>query len=154
MNKPVIKRVLIAETATSERKRRGIHESDQRNNLNFFGNELHAAGLCCIEVVGGAMALKVVAHVKGELETTMGHPSTDLRRQFEGPEGHADYRPQRQKDATVGISNNKGGWDQSPISLETAGPGSTKVKIRVGTFGDEEVSMTINRKIASNLGIK
>jgi hypothetical protein len=44
--------------------------------------------------------------------------------------------------------------DQTPVklTLKAAGPGTTSVKIRVGTFGDEEVSMAIHHKIAAHLG--
>ena len=39
------------------------------------------------------------------------------------------------------------------VTLEPAGPGTTSVKVRVGTFGDEEVSRAIHRRIASQLGV-
>jgi Protein of unknown function (DUF3568) len=39
------------------------------------------------------------------------------------------------------------------VALEPAGPGTTSVKIRVGTFGDEEASKVIHRQIASRLGM-
>jgi len=40
------------------------------------------------------------------------------------------------------------------VFLMISGPGTTLVKIRVGTFGDETESRAINSKIASRLGVK
>jgi hypothetical protein len=40
------------------------------------------------------------------------------------------------------------------LNLKTTGPDTTSVKIRVGAFGDEDISNTINRKIATHLGKK
>ncbi len=46
--------------------------------------------------------------------------------------------------------------DGTPIdvTLEPAGPGTTRAKIRVGTLGDESLSQAIGRKITENLGTK
>jgi hypothetical protein len=38
--------------------------------------------------------------------------------------------------------------------MKEAGPNTTTVKIRVGTFGDEEASRAINSRIAARLGTK
>jgi Protein of unknown function (DUF3568) len=39
------------------------------------------------------------------------------------------------------------------VALESAGPGTTSVKVRIGIFGDEEASKAIHRQIASRLGV-
>jgi uncharacterized lipoprotein len=46
--------------------------------------------------------------------------------------------------------------DGTPVTLglEQAGPGTTKVGVRVGTFGDEDASKVIHNRIASRLGTR
>jgi uncharacterized lipoprotein len=40
------------------------------------------------------------------------------------------------------------------VGLEQAGPGTTRVGVRVGTFGDEDASKIIHNRIASRLGTR
>ena len=65
-----------------------------------------------------------------------------------------DYRVlSTQKDGTEGeIEVKKVGGDSVKAKLSVSGRGTTLVKIRVGIFGDEAASRTIERKIASRLG--
>jgi hypothetical protein len=59
------------------------------------------------------------------------------------------------KDATAGfIEASKIDGSKVKINLEPAGPGTTTVKISVGTFGDEEASLAIHREISRKLGMK
>jgi hypothetical protein len=44
------------------------------------------------------------------------------------------------------------GGDSVKVKLSVSGHGTTLVKIRVGIFGDEVASRTIERKIASRVG--
>jgi hypothetical protein len=111
---------------------------------------------CAALVVGGAGGAAAVAYVKGELETTYG---ASLDRTYDASlKALKDMQItvlSSKKDATAGtIEATKADGTKVKVSLETAGPGSTLVKIRVGTFGDKDVSMAINSKIGSNLGIK
>ena len=113
----------------------------------------------CVLLVLGAGAgagAATVAYVKGELKTTY---AASLNRTWDATlsalkDLQMDVHT-RKKDATEGnIEATKADGTKVKITLEPAGPDTTSVRIRVGTFGDEEVSRVINRKIASKLGVK
>jgi len=92
--------------------------------------------------------------MNGDLETT--YPAA-LNRTWDATMGalrDAQLRiTDTQKDAAKGTIRAQQA-DNTPVtvSLEPAGPNTTAVKIRVGTFGDEEISKAINRRIAARLG--
>ena len=59
-----------------------------------------------------------------------------------------------QKDETKGTIKAKRSDDTAvTVALEPAGPNTTSVGVRVGTFGDEEASRAIHNRIASRLGV-
>ncbi len=113
---------------------------------------------CLLLVVGaGAGAgAGTLAYVRGELQTTYAAP---LNRTWDAALGAL-------KDLAIPVNSAKkdelGGTIEATrsdgkvvkITLETAGPGTTTVKIRVGMFGDEEASKAINRRIGERLGMK
>jgi len=113
----------------------------------------------CLLLAAGAGAgagVATVAYVKGELKTTY---AASLNRTWEATlSALKDLRINvysSKKDATEGsIEATKADGTKVKITLEPAGPDTTSVKIRVGIFGDEEVSRVINREIASKLGVK
>jgi hypothetical protein len=105
---------------------------------------------------GAAAGVGTVAYLKGELQTTY---AASLDRTWE-----ASLDALEDLNYTV-ISSEKGeaegvieagqvGGDKVKINLSIEGPGTTLVKVRVGIFGDESVSRTINGRIASNLGVQ
>jgi len=110
---------------------------------------------CWLFVVGavaGAAAV-TVAYVDGHLVATYGYsyekvvPATT---QAISQLGFA--QPEIQKDelsATFNTHNAKG--DSVKIVVTKTSDTSTKVDIRVGTFGDEQASISINDKIKANL---
>jgi hypothetical protein len=103
---------------------------------------------------GAVAAGGTVAYVNGDLETT--YPAA-LNRTWDATMGALQDAQLRitdtQRDATQGtIKAQQADATPVTVSLETAGPNTTDVKIRVGTFGDEEVSRTINRRLAARLG--
>jgi len=67
-----------------------------------------------------------------------------------------DYRIiSSQRDGAEGeIEARQIGGDKVKVGLLVSGLGTTPVKIRVGIFGDEAVSRTVERKIASRLGLE
>ena len=113
----------------------------------------------CLLLAAGAGAgagVATVAYVKGELKTTY---AASLNQTWDAALGALkDLRINiysTKKDATEGdIEATKADGTKVKIALEPAGPDTTSVRIRVGTFGDEEASKVINRQIASRLGVK
>jgi hypothetical protein len=113
---------------------------------------------CLLLAVGAGVGAGVatVAYIKGELKITYAaslNPTWDaaLSALKELQINVHDSK----KDATKGdIAATKADGTKVAITLEPAGPDTTTVKIRVGTFGDEDASRVIHRKIASNLGVK
>jgi len=105
---------------------------------------------------GAGAGAATVAYVKGELKTTY---AASLNRTWDATlsalkDLQINVRSSK-KDATEGdIEATKADGTKVKIVLEPAGPDTTSVRIRVGTFGDEEVSRVINRQIASKLGVK
>jgi len=114
---------------------------------------------CAAVVVGGAAAgagAATVAWVRGELQSTypasMESTWTATLKALKEL-GIRVYSSK--KDATAGfIEASKVDTTKVKINLEPAGPGTTRVKIRVGTFGDEEASQAIHREISRRLGVK
>jgi hypothetical protein len=105
---------------------------------------------------GAGAGAATVAYVKGELKTTY---AASLNRTWDATlSALKDLRINvysSKKDVTEGdIEATKADGTKVKINLAPAGPDTTSVSIRVGIFGDEEVSRVINRQIASKLGIK
>ena len=113
---------------------------------------------CAVLVVGGAAGAgaATVAYVRGELQST--YPASmestwDATLKALKELGIRVYSSK--KDATTGfIEASKVDATKVKVNLEPAGPGTTTVKIRVGTFGDEEASLAIHREISKKLGVK
>jgi hypothetical protein len=123
--------------------------------LICMGSMLQGCLLLAVGAGAGAGAA-TVAYVKGELKTTY---AASLNRTWDATlSALKDLRINvysSKKDATEGdIEATKADGTKVKITLEPAGPDTTSVRIRVGTFGDEEASRVINRQIASRLGVK
>ena len=114
---------------------------------------------CAVVVVGGAAVgagAATVAWVRGELQSTYPAPMDGTWDATLGALKELGIRVySSKKDATAGfIEASKVDATKVKINLEPAGPGTTTVKIRMGTFGDEEASMAIHREISRKLGVK
>jgi len=104
---------------------------------------------------GAAAGAGAVAYMKGELRVTYTAP---LDRIWEATLGALDDLGYgiltSQKGESGGeIEAKKVGQDKVTVGLLISGPGTTLVTIRVGIFGDEEVSRTIQGKITSRLEV-
>jgi hypothetical protein len=107
----------------------------------------------CVAVVGAGAGAGTVAYVRGELQTTY---AASFNRTWEASLaslkdlGITVYNTQ--KDATEGdIEATKADGTKVKINLKPTGSDTTSVKIRVGIFGDEEVSRTISNQISKRL---
>lgn len=105
---------------------------------------------------GAGAGAGAVAYVRGELQTT--HPASPDRTREAALGALNDLAipvKSAKKDALGGsIEATRADGTAARVILESAGPGATAVKIRVGMLGDEEASKAIHRKIAERLGTK
>lgn len=107
----------------------------------------------CLAVAAGAGTGAAVAYVRGQLET-------NLAASFDRSERAANEALQQlglakvneKRDALVAIINARNAEDKKiEIRLDNVGQNLTKLRIRVGIFGDESLSMAIHDKIKANL---
>lgn len=108
----------------------------------------------CVAVIGAGAGAGTVAYVRGELQTSY---AASLDRTWDASIealkdlGITIYNTK--KDATEGdIEATKADGTKVKINLKPKGQDITAVKIRVGIFGDEEVSRTISNQISKRLG--
>ncbi|HWL14250.1 MAG TPA: DUF3568 family protein [Opitutus sp.] len=108
----------------------------------------------CIAVAAGAGAgAAAVAYVSGQLETTLNNDYesvvTATNRAIEQL-GFAKIS--EKKDALVAVITVRNATDKKiEVRLDNAARKLTKVRIRVGVFGDEALSIAILDKIKANL---
>ncbi len=105
----------------------------------------------CMMVVAGAGA--AVAYVRGDLDANLSanldRSSTAVNRAVETLQF---AKVSESKDALQAIFVARNAADKKiEIRLETGGDSLTKIKIRVGVFGDEALSVTILEKIKAAL---
>lgn len=112
----------------------------------------------CVPLVaagaGAVAAAGTMAYVEGELDTTY---AASLNRTWDATmaalkESQLRIVEQQKDIAHATIKARRADNAPVTVSLDQAGPNTTSVKIRVGTFGDEEASRVINRRIAARLG--
>jgi len=106
---------------------------------------------CVPLVAAGAGA---IAYTEASLDTTY---AASLNRTWDATIGalrdaQLSITDQQKDVAHATVKARRGDNTPVTVSLDQAGPNTTTVKIRVGTFGDEESSRAINRRIASRLG--
>jgi hypothetical protein len=104
---------------------------------------------------GAAAGAGAVAYIQGELQTDY---STPLDRTWEATLGALkdlgyDVISREKTESGGEIEAKKVGEDKVKINLSISGPGTTLVSIRVGIFGNEAISRTIQGKITSELEV-
>ena len=119
-----------------------------------LGLLLAVAGLQsgCVVVAAGAGA-GAVAYIRGDLESTL---SANLDRSGRAVAAAIDQlkfaRISERKDAMLVVSVARNAADKRiEVRLESVGEQLTKIKIRVGLFGDETLSLAILEKVKANL---
>ena len=111
------------------------------------------AGLSgCLAVAAGAGA-SAVAYVRGDLETNL---HTDYSRVVDSARNSIDQlefaKVSENKDALKAVIVARTAMDKKvEITVTNSGKRLTNIKIRVGLFGDEALSMSILDKIKSGL---
>ena len=106
----------------------------------------------CVVVAAGAGA-GAVAYVRGDLATTL---AAGLHRTVQASRSAiqqlAFAQVSEKSDALNGVIIARTAEDKKiEIKLERTGDNLTKIKIRVGVFGDEALSMALLDKIKANL---
>jgi len=110
---------------------------------------------CRLLFLGGVVGATVgtVAYIDGKLEDTLGNPYEHVVTATEKAITQLGFaQPEERKDslsATFVTHSARG--DRVEISLTNISDSATKVSIRINTFGDQEISMTILDKIKTNL---
>ena len=107
----------------------------------------------CVAVAAGAGAGAAVAYVRGQLDATL---NADFDKAVDATNRAIQQlqyaKVSEHKDALVDTVVARNADDKKiEIRLETVSRGVTKVRIRVGVFGDEPTSIAILDKIKANL---
>lgn len=107
----------------------------------------------CIAVLAGAGAGATVAYVRGDLDTTLDRNLDRSARATRKTIEQLEYvLVSHQQDALQAVFAARNASDQKlEIYLEKASDDSTKLKIRLGTFGNEALQNEILAKLKSNL---
>jgi len=107
----------------------------------------------CVAIVAGAGAGAAVAYVRGDLDSTLNGPVEKATAAVNKAIAQLQYaKVSENKDALQAIVVARNAADKRiEIRVEKLTDSSSKVKIRVGTFGDEALSLTILEKIKANL---
>lgn len=112
-----------------------------------------AATSGCLAVAAGAGAGAAVAYVRGELSVTLSSDYEATSRATDRAIEQLQFaRISERKDALLNLVEARNAADKKvSIRLENTARELTKVRIRVGIFGDEALSMAILDKIKANL---
>ena len=107
----------------------------------------------CVAVVAGAGAGAAVAYVRGDLDTTLDASFAKSVRAVEKTIAQLKYaKISDHQDALQATLIARNAADQKiELYLEKLTDDATKLKIRVGTFGEETLQNEILAKIKSNL---
>jgi hypothetical protein len=107
----------------------------------------------CLAVAAGAGAGATVAYMRGDLDTTL---SANLDRSTRAVNKAIEQlkfaKVSENKDALQALIIARNAADKKiELHLEKLGDDATKLKIRVGTFGDDALQVAILDKVKSNL---
>lgn len=107
----------------------------------------------CVAVVAGAGTGAAVAYVRGQLETTIPHDFESVAAATNRAIQQLQFaKVSEHKDALLDTFIVRSPADKKiEIRLENSARELTKVRIRIGVFGNEPLSLTILEKIKSNL---
>ena len=107
----------------------------------------------CLAVVAGAGAGAAVAYVRGDLQASLDASfGQALIAANQAVQQLQFAKVSEKKDALEGTIIARNADDKKiEIRLENAGAEVAKVSIRVGTFGNETLSLTVLEKIKANL---
>ncbi len=107
----------------------------------------------CVAIVAGAGAGAAVAYVRGDLDASLDASVEKALGAVNKAVTQLQFaKVSEKKDALQAIVVARNAADKRiEIRVDKVTEASSKVKIRVGTFGDEALSVTILEKIKANL---
>jgi hypothetical protein len=107
----------------------------------------------CVAVAAGAGAGAAVAYVRGELDTTLSADFEQTARAADRAITELQFaKVAERKDALLDIITARTAADKKvEVRIENVARNLTRVKIRIGLFGDEALSLSILDHIKSNL---
>jgi hypothetical protein len=107
----------------------------------------------CVAVVAGAGAGAAVAYVRGDLDATLSVSYEKTVRAANAALGDLQFvKVSEKKDALQAILVARNAADKKiEIRVEQISERAAKVKIRVGVFGDQALSLAILEKVKANL---
>jgi hypothetical protein len=111
------------------------------------------AGLSgCVLAAAGAGA-GAVAYVRGDLEANLDHDYNAVVDAARGALGDLEFaRVSENKDALKAVMVSRTAMDKKvEVTIANSGKSLTNIKIRVGVFGDEQVSMSVLERIKARL---
>lgn len=107
----------------------------------------------CVAVVAGAAGAGTVGYLAGELRSPLEAPVDRAWQAVEATINERGYMVTKQsKDARTGILESRTADDQKvTIRVTEVTEDTSEVRIRVGTFGDEKLSLDLIRRIEDRL---
>lgn len=123
--------------------------------LTLFGGTVLGLFLtgCAAVIIGGAAGAGTYAYIKGELKVTENAPLDRTWSACQSAMKDLQFKvTTQQKDALQGRLVAKTASDKRvEIDLEKVSEDMTEIRVRVGTFGDEDLSKLIVQKIEKHL---
>ena len=107
----------------------------------------------CVAVAAGAGAGAAVAYVRGDLDTTLNAGFDKSVRAVNDAVKQLQFaKVSEKKDALEGVIIARTAADKKvEFHINKLADDATKLKIRVGTFGDDALTLVILEKVKSNL---
>ena len=107
----------------------------------------------CVVVAAGAAGAGAVAWVRGELDATLGNRYDAVARATDRALADLKYAKISERlDALEGEITARTAMDKKiAITLNKTGDNLTRVRIRVGVFGDEQISRALLDRIKADL---
>ena len=117
----------------------------------LLGLSLTALSGCILAAAGAGAG--AVAYVRGELEANVDHDYNAVVEATRGALADLEFaRVSENKDALKAVMISRTAMDKKvEVTLSNSGKKLTNIKIRVGVFGDEQVSMSILDRIKGRL---
>jgi hypothetical protein len=113
-------------------------------------------GSGCVAVAVGAGAAGAVAYVRGELSSTLGADLPRAQNAVDKAVGQLGFaKISDRRDALEGVFVARTASDKKvEVMLKKIGDNITEIKIRVGVFGDEQISLAVLEKTKAALGVR
>jgi len=112
-----------------------------------------ATGCVALAIGGAAAGVAGIAYTTGDLEATIAAPLDEVWSATQEANQELGFAVKTRAKDQLGarLESTQARGDDVKIHLESLGEKTTKVSIRIGTFGNEQQSRLILRRIQENL---